>query len=378
MSKGFDVIEPGTEDKLDWNDELQKASLDHYDEFLQAIYWQRRDGRALQSFMKKENELVNFAGAAGQYRLYKNALGKPTKGTFTPQIDGFPGTKTQKLKAEEDNFMELIVDRREKIAEGMSVLEPVWDVLFAIYMLVSHSAYFVARGGAGIKDISVDESVFTDTGSTDILTTLHTALAEFGSASDTIVRPKTLGGQAVDFEIKTIDSMIDFELILRLYLTIFSAHTGIPRSTLEGLVPGQLAGAIVNEASYFDFLFDLQKKYIRYCKWYVRQLIKFYKFTGTDKETEFEIQFKVREVISEQDKTVLMSSKLELAKKYKDLGLSTMKALEKAGVEGIEESDLREGIDEMPTFLKPTDEQDDSNDDEDKDTEDKDDEDDKK
>ena len=141
MSKTFDVVAPGTEDILPWNDALHRVMPDHYSEFLQAIYFQRRDGQALETFMEKDGTLVNFAGAMGQYRLYRNALGQPTKGTFTPQIQDFPGVKVQTLDMEEnDNFMELIVARREKIGEGMSIIEPLWDVLFAIYMLVTHSA----------------------------------------------------------------------------------------------------------------------------------------------------------------------------------------------------------------------------------------------
>jgi len=123
MSKGFDVVQIGTDKILTWNDELQKVQPLHYPEALQSCYFQQRDGKSLQLFMSKEGSLVNFAGSAGQYRLWKNSLGKPTKGTFTPRIEGFPGAVIQKLDmAKEDNFMELIVHRRENVGEGMSVI----------------------------------------------------------------------------------------------------------------------------------------------------------------------------------------------------------------------------------------------------------------
>lgn len=367
MLKGFDVAKVGTEELLKWNDALQKVLPDHYDEFMQTMYFQQRDGKGLQLMMKKESVLVNFAGAVGQYRLWKNALGKPTKGTFTPQIDGYPGAKLQSLDADEDNFMELIINRREKIGEGMSVLEPLWDVLFAIYMLVSHSAYFIARAGAGLKKSKVPESVLTDVGGSDILTTLARAMTEFGSAADTIIVPETLAGVPVDFDIITVDNPIDFGKILDYYLTVIAFHTGIPQSTLKGLVPGQIASGLVNEASYFDFQQDLQSNYIKYYKWFVNQLNKFYTFT-VEEDLEFDILFRVRKVISEEQEIELLTKKLGLAKQWKDLGLTTLRAIHMSKIEGVTEADLREGVDDPPTFLdnkgKPTDEQDDSNDEE--------------
>lgn len=361
MSKGFDVVKPGTEDLLNWNTEYQKVSIDHYDEFLQTIYFQRRDGKALQSFMQKDNVLVNFAGAEGQYYLVKDEVAQAISGWFQINIIGFTGHKRQTLNAEEDNFMELIIRRKDRVGEGLSELEPLWDVLFAIYMLVSHSAYFVARAGAGLKKATLPETAFTDAGNSDVLSTLVSTMSSFGSAGDTILLPKQLGGVDIDFSIETVDTPMDFSRLLDMYLTVISAHTGIPMSALKGIVPGQLSGATVNEESYFDFQRDLQAKYVQYCKWYVRQLNKFYKFNEADED--FDILYRVRKVMSEAEELALDKVRLETVKQWKDLGLTTIEAFKKAGIIDITDAMLREGIDE-PLDLT-SDEEEDGDEDED-------------
>jgi len=340
MAKGYDLVKQGTEELVDWNDEFQKMRTKHFREFKQTIYFQRRNGISLHAFSESDGQLISFAGALGQYMLDYDANGNPTKGVFDVPLINYAGMPSIDLDATKDNFIELIIDRKENINEGMSVLEPVWDVLFAIYMLVSHSAYFIARAGAGLKKAKIPESAMEADGS--LVATMVTMMTEFGSASDTIILPESLGGVPIDFSIETIDTAVDFNAILELYLTIISAHTGIPLEALRGAVSGQLSGAELNESSYFDFLRDLQDSYHEYTIWWSGKLIEFYGFP----DEAVDILWKVRKVISEDDEIKLLSSKADLVSKLKKIGIKTIKAIEMSKIGNITDADLKDGVDE--------------------------------
>jgi len=345
MAKGFDVAKPGTEELLPWNDAMQKIMPGHYQEYLQTIYFQRRDGRSLHTFIKNGADVVNMAGAFNQYEITRDSMGIATTGRFRPTIRNHAGAPSKILNFKKDS-MELIVGRRDQIGDGMSILEAPWDVLFAIYMLISHSAYFVARAGAGLKDLAVDESVLEKDAS--LLATLQTSMTNFGSAHDTIIRPKTLGGQEVEFNIKTVDSAVDFDRLLMMYFKILSALTGIPQSTWVGLVPGQQQGAEVNEASYHDFLSDMQDALEEYTRWFVLQLNKKYKFNPG--EEAYDILWRVRRVISDDQVAVLLGLKADAAAKLKAVGVKSLKALEMAGFDDLTDADLKEGVDDPIEF----------------------------
>jgi len=347
VGNGFKCTKPGTDEEMHWNKKLQEKLEKDYSEIKLPLYWQRRDSKSLMAFMvdkEDDSKFIPRAFAVDQYRPKYNEFGDLVSAVAKSKIKGYPTIQDHNFSEEDikaDTVREIIFERRDQVNEGLSELEAPWDVLYAIYMLVSHSAYFVARAGGGQKKITVPETAINDTG-TSVIDDLVESAAHYGAAHDVIVVPKTLAGQEVEFEVVTVNDSMKWMEIFDIYTFVLATITGIPQSTWKGLVPGQLAGAKVNEESYQDVLRDLQAKFNTYFKWVVRQYLKFYKWGSL--ETEFDISFIPRKPMSEDEEIALTGKKLDLAQKYVSIGFSREQALMQVGIEfeGILEDEEEE------------------------------------
>lgn len=327
LGKGHDLVEldekgEPTEDFVDWNDEYQKESTKQWSEFMHAVYDQRGYEKSLMLFttMPVSKVFKLWAFRDDEYEVKYNDAAEIEKGSADLNILEF--TQTIKIPFPEtskdvgvlqdgvplENVRELIKKRKRVKQSGVSDIEAIWDIDVALYMLISHSAYFVARAGSGIKELKYPESMLDDAGST---TNLITSAAQFGAGQDVIVIPKSIDGiigNDVEFDIKTIDNAADWLALLDLYLTMAAIETGIPLTMLKGVTPGQLEGALVNQESRFDVLRDIQDAYESDIKWYSERIAK---RLGKDPEKDkYAILQRVREVQTEEQETVQIVQKL--------------------------------------------------------------------
>ena len=334
LRKGWTVVEPGNEKPVKWNQDAQKHIRNHLPELLQAYYFARRDGESLLGAFEHEGTFIIRAFPKGDYNLVLDDVGAIKSGWATSKyINHQKQPKHIISKDNRDRFIKVILKRRDRQYEGLSELEGVWDTIFALTMLQSHSAYFVARAGGGKKTVVVPEGHLDDSG--DLMSTLLTTAANFGSAHDVAFVPATIGGLPVEFKVETVDNPTDFLTYHDMYIRDISMATGIPGNIVKGiLATGEPEGAIVAEEGYFDVLRDIQYLTEGYNKWFMYQLNDNYELNakttiGEEKES-FDLLYATRKVMSVMDEMELLVKQAEVVKALKEAGLKAEEAFKRA------------------------------------------------
>lgn len=340
VGKGFAVVDPDTDEVLDWDNKLQEIISDRkmMPELVRGLAMERRDGKALLAFMKNGTELIFRSFTQDFYGVDYDEFGDIEKAIAHSDILNRAQRTTHNFEGEQlDSIREIIFRRREKVNSGMSYMEPIWDISIALYFVASHIAYHVARAGAGIKAVEqeTDDSIPVDPLDDDAIDDLIEKLANFGSANDVLFLPP---GVKLNEGLLNSAGQVRWAEIFDILLARISIYSGAPQSRLKGLVPGQLEGAEVNEESYFDVLRDIQELVKPVIRWFVRKIVEFYELAT---EPKFDIQFNVREEMSEIDKLDLDMKQLELVEKYVSVGFTLEAALKRVGIE-YEQSDLEE------------------------------------
>lgn len=333
--KGFDIVNPETGVPHNSNRMFQKQIRKHLPELIWMIAKKRRDGKVLGAFMDPGNsEDPIFRGFARKdYIADYDKFGRPDKFRATSKIHRVSMTSTHeftKTDFDSGKVREFIYKRREKVNYGMSILEPVWDILFALYMLISHSAYFVARTGAGQKELRIPESAINDAGSQATLNKLEESLTHYGAAHDVIVLPETINGTPLELNVKTVDSKQEWAELLDLYITGLVSYTGIPMSVWKGLVPGQLDAGKINEASYHDVLLDIQNEEEDTVRWYVSQLKDWYNWSLSD---DYGLEYRGRDQMTRKEELTFKQQQLTIIKQYVNLGVKNEEAFKLGGME---------------------------------------------
>lgn len=345
VGKGFEVIDPQTEETLDWDQELQEIISDRrmMPELVRGLAMERRDGRALLAFMRNGTELIFRSFTHEFYGVDYDEFGEVEEAVAQSDILNRPQRTEHRFGENElESIREIIFRRREKVNSGMSYMEPIWDISIALYFVASHIAYHVARAGAGIKAVEqeMDESTPVDPLDDEDIDDLIEKLANFGSANDVLVLPP---GVTMNEKLLNSAGQVRWGEIFDILLARLTIYSGVPSSRLKGLVPGQLEGAEVNEESYFDVLRDIQQLVKPVLRWFVSRIAEFYDLASGD-DVSFDIRFNVREEMSEVDQLELDMKQLELVEKYVSIGFTREAALRRVGVE-FSGSDLEE---EMP------------------------------
>ena len=339
--KGVEICDIETGEALDWNDEFQEYFIQDRPELIRALAMERRDGRALAAFLKKNNKKLIFRSFTQDfYGVDYNEYGEAERIDAQSRIHLYPSDVSHIFEGKQlDTAKELIFRRREKVNSGMSYMEPVWDIDIALYFVASHIAYYIAKNGGGIKAFKQtdNDNVPVDPLDANAIDDLIEAAANFGGANDIMWIP---AGVELITELMTSGGQVRWMEVFDVLLARLSIYTGVPASRLKGLVPGQLEGAEVNEASYFDVLRDLQEQIKPFLKWYVMTIVEFYGLP-TD---EFDIGFNVREELSEDDQITRDMKRVDLAQKYISVGFKRNEAISRAGIEfstgDLEEEEL--------------------------------------
>ena len=340
-----------TKDPVDWFDDWKKESDKHWKEHLNSYYLERRNGQALTQWIVANSKLKLYSFCEDDYEpdydeLTSELIGgksflkivnvSETKTLTFGKMEGVDQTPHSKI----EQVQEIMTRRKEQVNEGLSITEIAWDVLTAIYMLMSHSAYFVAKAGAGLMKAKVPASQLE--AGVDI-NTLARELNEFGSSQSVIIEVTDIEGDPnknYEIEYITVQSAVQWMELFKMYLIELSILTGIPVSMLEGITPGQLEGALVNESDKFDALEDIQQVYEIHTRHYCEFIAD---FLGHGDE-EFDIGYNVR-----RDQTKQL---IERLKAFKELTGRTIKPDKLANMLDLEltEEDLEEKQ-EMPMMV---------------------------
>lgn len=325
----FNLVRPDTaREKITNNSKLVKLTRQFYTELKRGIKLSRNYGKAYFQFYKINGKLVFRAFEPANYDAQYDEAGSVIQVEASALVRGVASNNRQKWtgKALEVGF-ELINEETDVRGEGISELEIVWDVLYAIYMLVSHSAYFVARTGAGLKRLTVSEDALDQ--DSDLASDLADSLEDYGSADSVLVTPKTINGVEIEFDIKTVDSKTQFMEILMIYIIQLTTITGVPQSVWMGVAKGTLDSGKINEESWYDVIRDTRAKYDPLLRWFVEAIASFNRLIV---EEEYMFDFSKRDEMSEDDMVIFIQKQLTTVKQYINLGLKKEKAFELAGL----------------------------------------------
>ncbi len=350
FSDGVTLLKPDTQEPVEWFKDWKKESDKHWKEHLNSYYLERRNGQALTQWIVANSKLKLYSFSEDDYEPdYDELTAELIGGKTFLKIINVPNTKTltfgKMVKGETphsaiEQVQEIMTRRKELVNEGLSITEIAWDILTAIYMLMSHSAYFVAKAGAGLMKAKVPASELK--AGADV-NTLARELNEFGSSQSVIIEVTDIDGDPdknYEIEYITVQSAVQWMELFKMYLIELSILIGIPVSMLEGITPGQLEGALVNESDKFDALEDIQQIYEIHTRHYCEFIAD---FLGHGEE-EFDIGYNVR-----RDQT---KNLIDTLKAFKELSGRTIKPDKVASLLGLEltEEDLEEKQ-EMPSMI---------------------------
>ncbi|KKL52901.1 hypothetical protein LCGC14_2280840, partial [marine sediment metagenome] len=347
FSDGVTLFKPDTQEPVEWFKDWKKESDKHWKEHLNSYYLERRNGQALTQWIVAKGKLKLYSFSEDDYEPeYDKLTAELTGGKTELKIINVTDVTKMSFGGKEksdahhstiDQVQEIMTRRKEQVNEGLSILEIAWDILTAIYMIMSHSAYFVAKAGAGIVKGKIPASEIT--GGANI-TSFARDLNEFGSSQGVIIEVTHIDDdpeKKYEIEYITVPNSVPWMEIFKMYLIELSILTGIPVSMLEGITPGQLEGALVNESDKFDALEDMQQNYEQNTRHYCEFIAD---FIGKGDE-EFDIGYNVR-----RDQTKQL---IERLKTFKELTGRTVKPGVIANFLDleIEEKDLEEKVDPM-------------------------------
>jgi hypothetical protein len=371
LAPGFDVINPKDDTEVDWNDEFWDKLEPMWNDFLPIGKYERTYGKALLSVMQNtldKDELIVRVFEPKNYEPYYDKTGKIAYveateyigGTIAEEIKHKLGNKPVKdsnigsmppstlpnksngKQADLDWVHEVIIRTKDKIGEGASYIEPVFDTLYGLQTVSANSVYFAIRVGGGLKVIKIPEAKLGDTA---YMTRVEDMLKSIDSAMSTITIPivSGLGTEQPDFELKSGDQ-IDFKTIKDELRADLSAYSKLPREALIGSELG-LRSAETNQGAYFRVLEDIQRQYVPTLLWLVKRFAEKY---GWNAE-KIGIQFRKRLEINETEQIGVLEKKAIILEKLLAQNVTFDSAIELLDLEELEQEEEEPEDQNVPT-----------------------------
>lgn len=315
IGKGFHVIDVKTKKPVKNDDEIREVLELLWLDIKKACYYDRAYGKSLGMFFYETGMTMPIFRAfdINNYFVKYNELAIAEQYDITDKVGGmFTSTKTRQVIDNDLNAAyEIIIREDDTKGEGLSVLEPVWDTLFALSSLDAQGTYYGIRYGAGIRYMKIPESKFNNPA---FMSQINKMLKGAIGANGVYNLPyETVAGVKEELEINSEDAVqIRFLELKKLLLGTLAGQTGIPLEIWEGSMLG-LRSSEKNEDKYFDYLQGVQDDYRRFFKWIVYMLNSFFQwFPDT---TLIALEYVYRETLDEGEKLAQLSQKLDIASK---------------------------------------------------------------
>ena len=299
LGNGLDVFKRGTEELVEWIDDYRTEEAKHWKEFKNSMYLHERNGNALDTFIKLKNEWYNFSYATNSYELdYDKDTTLPVKGKIDHIVHNVPQSTTWKIPDDVklEQLREIITFRKESFNEGLPSIEPAWDLITSLYILISHLSYAMSKYGGGLTKTKIPASVIEDGVEFSALQKAHSNFWSIYNSIIEISHIDGIEGKEITTEQVAVSGTFDWAMALDVLFTQLSIITSIPVAILKGITPGQLEGAEVNQSDYFDALEDYQEGKKQDAQWFAEFICK--KILG--KQEEIDIGFTVRRDQSKQ------------------------------------------------------------------------------
>ena len=315
LGKGFKIIDTATKKAIKNNDAAWSIIKTIWKDIKKTIYYDRAYGKGLGVWYLEAGEEIPMWRAYDTRNYYAtyDELARPKMYVITNTVGGTEAqSKTREIIDDELNFAYEIITREDvTLGEGLSVLEPVWDTLFALSQLDEQGTYYAIRYGAGIRYMKIPESKFLDT---KFMGKIMAMLKGAIGANGVYALPySNVAGVKEEFEISSENAVqIDFAMLKKLLVASLSAQTGIPMEAWEGSLLG-LRSSEKNEDRYFDYQQSLQDDYRQFLIWIVTILNTL--FNWYDESIIISLEFIGRDTLSDDEKFDQIGKKVDIASK---------------------------------------------------------------
>ena len=260
-------VEPLEEsvDKEKFNEQVQKVLLllDAKDVFTRAAVFERAYGWSI-VVIGYQDKASTLKEPVQQPEKIVSLEAYGPQSMEEPEIDMDEGSerfglpKTYKIRVAEAKTVEVHHSRVIHFAtrlldnpwKGISVLEPVWDVLTCLWNELWGMGQTMHRYGSGFPVVTVKGVPRSKVEEYERQAGPLTAKTQLWCDENTTIEFKGLAGRALDPEPYYTPMMENI-----------SAGTSIPMAILRGAQAGQLAGSEVNEREYFKLISDCQSRY---------------------------------------------------------------------------------------------------------------------
>jgi len=323
LGKRFNIVELKVEGEgdnatkefkeIEKNDEAWEVISTMWKDVKKCIYYDRAYGKGLGSFFQKKNVDIPIWRSydTRHYFAKYDEFGIPEQYDVINKVGGTHARadNQQLIDGELTLTYELITRETETKGEGISVMEAPWDTLFSLSSLDEQGTYYAIRYGAGIRYMKIPESKFNDEKfMAKITPMLKGAIGVNGVFS---LPYTTIGGVREDLEIASESAaQINFLELRDLLLGSLASQTGIPVERFLGSMLG-LRSSEKNEDSYFDYLQGIQEDYRDFLKWFVITLNALFGWFG--KDAIIDIQYIPRETLDEEEQTIVLGTKVDIA-----------------------------------------------------------------
>ena len=274
IGKGFNVVDSKTRKPIMKNEEIRELLDTMWIDIKNSIFYERAYGKSLGMFWQFDDRGMPLWRAydTNHYFAQYDEFAVPIKYDVINRVGGTHASANQHQIIGEQlkSTYELIIREDMDKGEGRSVLEPVWDLIFALSSLDEQGTYYAIRYGSGIRFMKIPEAKFTDAA---FMTKINSMLrGAIGSNGVYALPYATINGVKEDFDVASESAVqIRFLELRDMLLGSFSAQTGIPREVLLGSQIG-LRSSEKNEDAYFDYLQSIQEMYKPFFKWIVNSL----------------------------------------------------------------------------------------------------------
>lgn len=157
-----------------------------------------------------------------------------------------------------DPFIYGLIEQGSKTFEGKSVLEKVWDIINALWIIDFMAAMYAARVGAGLKIVKAG------TESKEEKDVILTDLRDLSWKGGIVIDLED------DFQLYTGEGSIDFEKLKNILYDSLASATGIPKTKWRGEVPGELSAGKINRTSYIEQTTGIQDDSQFYLRFFLK------------------------------------------------------------------------------------------------------------
>lgn len=329
LGPGVDIVDPTTREPLKNNMEIWEVLERDWEELIKAFEQQRAFEWSILGIFDRDNPLAKIKGKNVQapimlafepsdvdngnttfysdHTLKGTKLRKWSKETanttdqdwyYVGEVDTPEGKDIIKAPIENAYFVSPTYKR--KFWEGRSELECLWDLLWGLRAIHMGCTIFAIRKGAGLKII-----IMPPDASAEDIEQMKDGAKRLDSFDGFWLAP-----EGADVKIDAT-GQADYNSLKDAILRAISAKLKIPKARLDGIEPGNLEGAKVNEEAMFDVWRRIQRLARPIIKWIIERYNSVYEWFPEKEEgvlTEWDIEFRVRESIDEEKEATILAT----------------------------------------------------------------------